>query len=44
MSAGVARNMAEPSADVKIYIGAGGAGRFLAIIAMTEVVTPFRKR
>ena len=25
---GIARNMAKPSADVKIYTGAGGAGRF----------------
>ena len=28
LSAGIAQNMAEPSADVKIYTGAGGAGRF----------------
>jgi ectoine hydroxylase-related dioxygenase (phytanoyl-CoA dioxygenase family) len=28
LSAGIARNMAEPSVDVKIYTGTGGAGRF----------------
>ena len=31
LSIGIARNMAEPSADVKIYTGTGGSGRFFLL-------------
>ena len=32
LRAGIARNMAEPSADVKIYKGRDGGGRFRAFL------------
>lgn len=42
LRAGVARNLAEPSADVKIYQGANGAGRFVGDYCNWERIPEYK--
>ena len=42
LRAGVARNLAEPSADVKIYLGKNGAGRFVGDYCNWDRIPEYR--
>ncbi|MFN0192099.1 MAG: phytanoyl-CoA dioxygenase family protein, partial [Aestuariivirga sp.] len=42
LRAGIARNMAEPSADVKIYQGQNGAGRFFGDYCNWDRIPEYR--
>jgi ectoine hydroxylase-related dioxygenase (phytanoyl-CoA dioxygenase family) len=42
LARGIAQNMAEPSADVKIYTGSGGAGRFFGDYCNWERIPEYR--